>query len=467
MTEPPAPGEREPVPGTDLDELLMSDGARPRRISGTKLVVLQFALSGAVLLAVVATIGVVALGRAAKTEALRDAATLAEAVGHGVIQSGLSSELMAGDPEALEQFDELVRARVLSGPIVRVKIWTETGRIVYSDEPRLVGRSFTVKPDLARVFADGRVHTELSDLEGAENTFERPLGRLVEVYLPLVAPNGRALVAETYQNADRIDSGRSRIFRTFVPVLLAALLALAAAQVPLGIWLSRRIRDYWRERDALAAAAHEATDEERRRIAHDLHDGVVQDLAGTAFELASTADHLQARSRTDVERVLRRGAAVSRESMAVLRSLLVDLYEPERSGSLADAVQELARPLEARGIEVHVKAVIDAPLDVTTEELLYRAAREVLRNVLRHAGAAKVDVTLRTSGGWAELEVADDGVGMSGAELAERRSAGHLGLALLAERVHARGGAVSISSQPGRGTRLTLSLPLEAAGAAE
>ena len=413
---------------------------------------------------VVATLGVVALRREAENESLRDAGELASAVGRGVIQSQLTAAVVRGDPAALGRLDKAVRGRVLSGLIVRVKIWTPQGRILYSDNRRLTGRVYPPDADLQEAFESGRVQVELSDLKGPENVFERPLGRLVEVYLPLRGPNGERLVAETYQRADRIGAARHRILQAFTPVLLVALLALALAQAPLGWWLTRSQRAQWREREELAQAAHDATDEERRRIAHDLHDGVVQDLAGSAYELRGTADRLATTDEADVYRVLRRGADVSRESMAVLRTLLVDLTSPDNPGAIAASLETLVRPLRTSGLDVTVVADVEVEPEGSTNELLYRAAREALRNVARHAGATRVTVELHASRSEARLVIVDDGRGMDTAELAERRAVGHMGLVLLTERVHAVGGQLSISSQPGKGTRVMLSLPISPPG---
>ena len=432
---------------------------RRRRVSGGRVALIQFTLSFLAILIVVATIGVVALRREAKSEALRDAGELASAVGYGLIQSRLTPGVVSGDPAAVGRLDQTVRERVLSGLIVRVKIWTAKGRIVYSDEPRLIGRVYPVDEDLRSALANNKVQSHVSDLGGAENVFERPLGRLVEVYLPLRGPNGERLVAETYQRADRIDAARRRILRTFTPVLLVALLALALAQTPLAWWLTRRMRAYWREREELAKVAHEATDEERRRIAHDLHDGVVQDLAGSAYELRATADRLETTDDADTRRVLQRGADVARESMAVLRTLLVDLRPRDGSDSINASLEMLARPLRVRGLDVSVDVDVDIEPDTATNELLYRAAREALQNVARHAGATRVTVELHAERGEVHFVVADDGRGMDAVDLADRRAAGHVGLVLLTERVHAHGGQLSISSQPGEGTLVELFLP--------
>ena len=77
----------------------------------------------------------------------------------------------------------------------------------------------------------------------------------------------------------------------------------------------------------------------------------------------------------------------------------------------------------------------------------------------RHAAATAVDISLSANGSGTKLVIADDGRGMSAADLAEQRAAGHMGLALLADRVQSLGGQVAIASEPGRGTRVSVEIP--------
>ena len=148
--------------------------------------------------------------------------------------------------------------------------------------------------------------------------------------------------------------------------------------------------------------------------------------------------------------------------MRALRSLLVDLYPSERREQGLDAaVEALARPLRDRGVDVAVDMQLDGPLPSTTAELVYRAAQEALRNVDRHAAARTASVALRSDDETVTLVVEDDGRGMTGDNLREQHAAGHMGLALLADGVAARGGSLSIESEPGTGTRVQVSLPRE------
>ncbi len=341
---------------------------------------------------------------------------------------------------------------------MHVKVWSETGKVIYSDEPNLTGQTFQLSADQIEAFEDNAIKGEVSNLSQPENKFERDQGSLMEVYKPLTLGDGSRVLVETYQQASRIDASSNRIWRAFVPVFLVTLAALAIAQLPLGYWLARRIRsEQWR-REMLQRRADQASAEERRRIASELHDGPLQDLAGIAFELGATADRIE--EDTEVRRSLRRGANVARESMRALRTLLVDLYPQDRREEGIDAALDaLAQPLRSRGLAVSLDTRVEHPLDQDTEEIVYRATQEALRNVVRHAAATAVDITLTANGDGTRLMIADDGRGMSAADLAEQRAAGHMGLALLADRVQSLGGQVAIASEPGRGTRVTIEIP--------
>jgi two-component system, NarL family, sensor kinase len=441
----------------------------------------HFALCGLALLLVVATIGTVGLRHIAREEALRDARSLTAALARGVIQGQITTAVLDGDPAALEHLDRVIHDRVL-GPapaaqpgdssIIRVKIWDTDGRIVYSDARELIGRRFVLPEDLREAMDRRTASADVSDLERPENRFERGKGRLVEVYQPMRVAGGRLVLLEAYHPASEIAEAGGRIERSFLPVALALLVALALAQLPLAWFLTRRVRAEEQERERLTRAGEDALESERRRIAAELHDGVVQDLAGVAYELQAAADrlpavngngngHLNGHARDpELADALRRGAGVCRASMRALRSLLVDLYPSERREQALDAaVEALARPLRDRGVDVAVDMRLDRPLPSSVAELLYRAVQESLRNVDRHAAARTASVALREDGTTVRLVVEDDGRGMTGDNLREQHAAGHMGLALLADGVAARGGSLSIESEPGTGTRVAVTLP--------
>jgi len=447
--------------------------SRWERVSSGRVALAHFALLGMALLVAVATIGAIALHRVSRDEAKRDARALTAALSRGVIKPQITPAVLAGDPDALRGLDRVVHERILApartgaladNSIVRIKIWDPDGFVVYSDEPRLVGKRFTLPEDLREALESRKASADVSDLGRPENRYERGRGQLVEVYQPMRVAD-EPLLVEAYFPAKEIGEASSRISSSFLPVLLAMLVALALAQLPLAWILTRRVRANERARERLTRAGEDALEGERRRIAAELHDGVVQDLAGVAYELQAAADRLpQSGSRSgqdaELDDALRRGAGVCRGSMRALRSLLVDLYPSERREQGLDAaVEALARPLRDRGVDVAVDMDLDGPLPSTTAELVYRAAQEALRNVDRHAAARTASVALRSDDGTVTLVVEDDGRGMTGDNLREQHAAGHMGLALLADGVAARGGSLSIESEPGTGTRLRLSMP--------
>jgi signal transduction histidine kinase len=359
------------------------------------------------------------------------------------------------------RLDELMAAGVIGDTIVRVKLWTPDGRLVYSDEHRLLGLGLKPAREIAEVARTGRPAAELSDLEAEENNFERSRGDLFEVYAPVRAADGTVLVAESYQTTQTLDTATDSLWRAFWPLLLAAVVALALAQLPIGWWYGRRSREQGQERAELLARAQRARQDERSRIASDLHDGVVQDLAGMSFDLAATAEQVGTLSPEEVAAALRNGSKVSRDSIAQLRTLLVQLHpaddDPELD--LTRALPDLAEDLVGRGVAVQLD-VEPVGLDEERRALVLRAAQEGIRNVARHAAATRATISLRQRDGMATLTVEDDGQGMTPHDLVDQRAAGHVGLTLLAHRVRTQQGELTISSEPGRGTRLTVSLPL-------
>jgi two-component system NarL family sensor kinase len=93
------------------------------------------------------------------------------------------------------------------------------------------------------------------------------------------------------------------------------------------------------------------------------------------------------------------------------------------------------------------------------DALLYAVARELIGNVVRHAEAHRLRVSLTTTDGWRSLAVEDDGRGLDPERLGERLSEGHIGLASQRARVEAARGSIDIVARPGRGTRVEVRVP--------
>jgi two-component system NarL family sensor kinase len=393
-----------------------------------------------------------------RTEAIRDARATAHLVAAGIAEPNLEDGLLRGDPRALRRLDRVVQERVLSNDLVRVKLWSADGRILYSDEPRLIGARYPLREEKREALVSGAVDAEVSDLEGPENRFERAEGDLLEVYSRIRTPNGTPLLFEVYERYDSVVASGRRIWLSFLAALLAALVLLWVVQVPLAYRLARRVREGDEEREILLRRALDASNDERRRIAIDLHDDVVQDLAGVSYSLAAAVESAPAaRADPELRATLEEGATVTRGSMQRLRSLLLAIHPPNlRKSGLEPALEDVVAPLEQRGIQAELDIQQPLALPPETETMIFRAAQEAIRNVVEHAAATRVAVRVETSNGSARLTVEDDGTGFDDEELERRREEGHIGLALLEELAAYENARVDIRSEPGRGTSVTL-----------
>jgi two-component system, NarL family, sensor kinase len=358
-------------------------------------VVARFALSGLGVVVVVALIGGLALRHLSIIDAEHDAAHLTRALAMGIVQPAIDDRLVTRDRAAVRRLDRLVRGRILRDPVTRVKIWTSDGRIVYSDEPRLIGDLFALRGEEREALRDGRAHAELSDLSRPEHRYERRERRLLEVYVRIHTPSGTTLLYEDYVRFESVTAQARQTLEELAPAIVAALIGVWLAQLPLVIALVRQLRDSQHERESLLLRLIRASDVERGRIAASLHDGPVQDLSGISFSLGAAARDVERLDRESLRTVLSRAAGVTRESMRQLRSLLVTLHPPAlESSGLAPVLDDLAAPLRAKGVEVAVDIAEDVELPSPQLKLCFRAAQEALRNVAEHADAAHVAVEL-------------------------------------------------------------------------
>lgn len=421
--------------------------------------VTRYLLTGLVALVVVAVATAYASRSLGVREAIDDANRMAMLTARAAVEPVLDDGILTAKPASLAAVDRVVRRQVLGGSLIRVKIWDRSGRILYSDEARLIGDRFELHREQLDALDSGKSQARISDLSEPENRFEEPATRLLEVYLPVTTAGGTGLLFEAYFRYTGVAEAGRRLWLRFAPSSLGALVLLELLQVPLALSLARRLRRTQYQREELLRRAIEATQEERRRIASDLHDGVVQDLAGVAFSLGALAR--QAGRGPDETGGARAAADRVRDAVRSLRSLLVEIYPPNLyEEGLEAALSDLLARLEPRGIETSL--VIDAPLerlDLDTTQLLYRAAQEGVRNVVAHADAAQVAIAVTATGRRTLLEIVDDGRGLDGADLPARP--GHLGLRALAGLAADMGASLTVRSTPGKGTVLALEVPTQ------
>jgi two-component system, NarL family, sensor kinase len=348
---------------------------------------------------------------------------------------------------------------VLTPDVARVKVWNAEGTILYSDAPALIGQRFRLGADELQALRTGTAATDATNPSKPENTYERNLGDLTSVYLGLRAQDGTPVLFEAYLRSSAIAGSSRSVARLFAPIGIAALVVLAALQIPLAWRLARRMRDAQRDREKLLHRAIEASDRERRMIAAGLHDGVVQELAGHSFQMAAAIE--QEQPEPELRRVLADSAAGTRNAIRQLRSLLLEIYPPAlRDHGLAAALPDAAAPLSARGVDVAVDVQPGLELPTEVEQLIFRAAQEAIRNAGSHAAADHVTIGVAQVNGTVTLRVADDGRGFDDAAAARRRLEGHMGLAMLHDLAEAAGGTLRVASTPGGGTTVELEVPL-------
>ena len=418
-----------------------------------------FSLAGVLAVVAVGFGLVVASRRVGEREAIASARAQTVQAAREIVEPSVTNGLASGDSTAVLAIDDLVRRFIISEDVVRVKVWRADGNIVYSNEPRLIGETFPMGDDEIEALENGSIAAGVSNLASPENKYELADRKLLEVYVRVQQPDGTALLFESYYRYDVVSQNGNKLIRDFAPVSLGALAALQLVQIPLAWSLARRLRERQLEREGLLESALDSSSAERRRIASDLHDGVVQDLAGVALVLSGAA--LQPGMPQAALTALEESASEVRETIGSLRTLLVEIYPPNLfEEGLESALDDLASRAGNRGVDVEVTAPEANQLPKTPTALIYRAAQEGLRNVVSHSRAKNAWVTLSQTSTSAVLEVRDNGVGFDDSRLEAAFTEGHLGIRALSGLASDAGGTLKVSSMPAGGTCLRLEVPL-------
>jgi len=205
-------------------------------------------------------------------------------------------------------------------------------------------------------------------------------------------------------------------------------------------------------------AAEAAVVQERARLARELHDSVTQSLYSLTL-LAEGWRRLQVAGRLgEGDDPLAEVGQIAQQALKEMRLLVYELRPLllEEEGLLGALHQRLGAVERRAGVEARLLAQDLIELPTPVEECLYGIATEALNNALKHAAAAKVTVHVRSEDGMAVLEVVDDGVGF---ELDSGARSPGMGLQTMRERATEAGGALSILSAPGQGTRIVAQIP--------
>jgi signal transduction histidine kinase len=249
-------------------------------------------------------------------------------------------------------------------------------------------------------------------------------------------------------------------------------LTLHALQVLMGLGITWLVVRAWQARtrheEALARMVEKvvmAQEEERRRIAYDLHDGIAQLIVSAKQHVDTSRDvigHAPAGAARELDRAAERLEGAIVETRRVLRALRPTAVD---SVGLAEAMRRAVDDAahEAGWAARFVDDLGDARLPAAVETAAFRILQESLANASRHARGTSIEVAVRRRAGWLHLDVRDDGIGFGHRpDLGNGRG---LGLAGMQERARLLGGTCRIKSHAGRGTSISLALPLGQDGA--
>ena len=350
-------------------------------------------------------------------------------------------------------FDVAVRINLLGGETVRVKVWTPEGMIVYSDASELVGESFELPFHAAGAF-EGANETHVSDLSDPAHAFDRGHGELIEFYVPL-QHEGRSgpVVVEVEQDASGLNRALSEIARS---VWISIAVGLAAIGLVMAVGVAARGRELNKKRrqaEQLLVSSFQAQEDERRRIVSALHDDIGQPMYRLLYGVEGLRAALEPEDSAATE--LDHLGDVVRQMDSTLRNELRLLhFELAADAGIATALEELVdltRNETELGLNLSIDLDYEPPAVDRTE--VYRAAREAITNVRKHADASHVDIKLYTDHGRLVLDVTDDGAGVG--PVGEPG----LGLSTTRQRFTALDGGVSLEQDADGGMRFRAWLP--------
>jgi signal transduction histidine kinase len=229
---------------------------------------------------------------------------------------------------------------------------------------------------------------------------------------------------------------------------------------------AKRLGELEQRQRSLLARLVRAQEDERARVATDLHDDTIQVLSACVLAVDGVhrrlRDELSAVDREELTRV----SALLRSAVERTRRMTFSLRPATLShhGLVSAGRQLLTTVANETGISTTLESA-DLTLDPTTESVAFRCLTELVTNASTHAQANRIDVELHQDDGRLTVRVSDDGTGFDPAVALPRALAtNHMGLDTVRERLEASGGDLVIDSKPDDGTRVTFSLPVANGG---
>ncbi|MFF5790563.1 sensor histidine kinase [Paeniglutamicibacter sp. NPDC012692] len=406
--------------------------------------ILKFLLTGLVVLLTVSIPATFWVRSVAQNVAMQQVLELTQRLADYAIGADLGTKLAAGDMSAVEQINARMTPWMSDEMILRIKVWDSTGTILYSDVGELIGASFPLETWAEELLAGGPGVISLGPQEEGENIYEAGTEDLVEVYVLSGAGTDTPLLFEMYFHAAVVRVPEHEMLLGMIPVFLVALGVLQAAQLIPGIALAKRVQRYQRARRALLQQAIEAGEQERARLARDLHDDIIQDLAGLAYIL----DPSPSTNGSDAP------SAILQGSIRKLREVTSELYStPVSAAELPAALSVLVERTRSKGIRTRVD--ISEPVDLESRQatMLYRVGREALVNIMKHSEAKNVHLNLKPHGGLWTLRITDDGQGF---DVLDGSRESHFGLRMMSDAAELVGARLELVSTTDGGTSMAV-----------
>jgi PAS domain S-box-containing protein len=227
------------------------------------------------------------------------------------------------------------------------------------------------------------------------------------------------------------------------------------------------LQDRDEDRTRIMRRTNSAIEQERNRIARDLHDGPVQGVSAASLSLEAALLMIKAGELDDGMDILNKIRHELSEEADNLRRLMSGLRPPllEERGLVPAIRETLSKFGSEQAIETEFASNVPVDIPTDLETLAYRIVQEALSNAGKHAEASRLSVMIEADSGQLRLEIIDDGVGFDSGQSRDYLRMGRVGLASMRERVELANGTFMVHSTPGRGTTILATLPLSSAGA--
>lgn len=412
----------------------------------------RFLLMGFIAMVVVAVPVALFVRGQSEARAMANAVSFTQRLADYSLTPLMTEAVLANLPGSQRLLNERIAPRIADGSLVRIKVWDTDGVIVYSELPSLIGHRFALPSFAPELLAGGQGRATLEKQSEPDDLSETESGELVEVYVRALSSAGLPLILEAYFNDDSVREEQNSALLGLIPAFLVSLGVLQLAQLFPAIALARRIQGHQSARRQLLQHAIDASDLERQRIARDLHDEVIQDLAGLSYALEAEEMHGIPENRT----LFGQAKAILQKNVRTLRTMTTELYPPDLEAlGLPAALAHLTAPLLEQGIEVKLHVPANCDLDRDRSAMFYRVAREVLANTVKHARAGVLELTLMHDADRTILLIHDNGCGF---DLSAAAPDNHLGLRIMRDTIQVAGGSLEVRSWRGGGTSVMATL---------